>query len=163
VIAPAAFADVSSDDALVDLFPALDSVGAAGIGQSLARAPAHLVRIVRQQHIARRQVGGVQVEDVLGEFPAQHHKTGELGPGAIGDEQRVGADIEGRRRTEFTTPQSDGADVPEILVQHVRHHAQHVRQLAVFDLIFEVADDDCREMPAHSSTCLAPIMRSRAG
>ena len=151
------------DRVLVDALPAFDAVGAAGIGQALARLLAHLVRIVRQQDVAGREIGGVLIEDVRRKFPTQHHEAGHLGPGAVGDEQRVGADVERRRGAEFAAPQSDGAHVLEVLIQHVRHHAEHVGQIAVCDLILEVADDDRGEVLAHASDCLAPIRRNSAG
>ena len=98
------FADVLRDRFLVDLLPAFDAVGAAGIGQALARLLAHFVRIVRQQDIAGGEIGGVLVEDVHRELPAQHHEASHLRPSAIGDEQRVGADVEWRRGAEFAAP-----------------------------------------------------------
>ena len=51
----------------------------------------------------------------------------------------------------------------KVFIQHVRDHAQHVRQFTVGDLVFEVADDDRGEILAHDSDCFAPIRRSRAG
>ena len=53
---------------LVDALPTLDPVGAAGVGQALARPLPHFVRIVRQQDVAGRQIGGVLIEDVFGNF-----------------------------------------------------------------------------------------------
>ena len=42
-------------------------------------------------------------------------------------------------------------------IQHVGDHAEHTRQVAVGDLVFEVADDDVAVMvdPIHSSEVLA--------
>ena len=81
----------------------------------------------------------------------------------VGDEQRIGADVEGRARAELAAPQLDGAHVLEMLVEHVRHHAQRIWKIAVGDLILEVADDDRAEIPAHDTDCFAPIKRSRPG
>ena len=96
VLAPTTFADVLGHRPLVDLLPTFDPVGAAGVGKALAFAFARVVRIVRRQDVAGREIGGVQVEDVFRELPAQRHETGQLGPRAIGDEERVVADVEGR-------------------------------------------------------------------
>ena len=61
-------------------------------------------------------------------------------------------------------PHSNGVHVPEVLVQHVRHHAQRLREPAVGDLILEIDDDGLfRKIPAHDSFCLAPIFRRIAG
>ena len=32
--------------------------------------------------------------------------------------------------------------MPEIRIQHIGHHAEHAREIAVVDLIFEIDDDD---------------------
>ena len=99
----------------------------------------------------------------VGKFPTQRHEASHLRPSAIGDEQRVGADVERRGRAEFAAPHADGAHVLEVLIQHVRDHAQHVGKLAVCDLVLEVADDDRGEVLAHDIDCLAPIRRNRPG
>ena len=148
---------------LVDALPALDPVGAARIGQALARPLAHLVGIVGEQDVAGREIGGVLIEDVHREFPPERHEASHLGPCAVGNEQRVGSDVERRRRAEFAAPQTDGAHVLEIFIQHVRHHAQHVRKFAVRDLVLEIADDDRARSSAHDTDCFAPIRRNRAG
>jgi len=90
-------------------------------------------------------------------------KTGQLGPRAVGDEKRVGADVETRDRAELSAPHSDGAYVLEELVQDVHDHAQHARKSARLNLVFEVTDVDRDEVFAHDSDCLAPILRSSAG
>ena len=163
VFAPMAIADVLRHRLLVYVFPTINSVGAAGIRQSLARTLALLARIVWQQHVTRCQKGGVLIEDVHREFPAQRHEAGHLSPCGIRDEERIGADVERRRGAEFTAPHLDGAHVLKVLVQHVRDHAEHVGQLAVGDFVLEVDDDNGCEIFAHDSSCLAPIRRNRAG
>ena len=90
-------------------------------------------------------------------------KTGQLGPRAVGDEKRVGADVETRDRAELSAPHSDGAHVLEKLIQYVHDHAQHARKSARLNLVFEVTDVDRDEVLAHDSDCLAPILRSSAG
>ena len=84
----------------------------------------------------------MQIEDVHRKPPAEHQEARHLGPQAVADDQRIGTDIEWRCRAELAAPESDGADVPEIFIQHVGHHAEHVRKIAVVDLIFEIDDDD---------------------
>ena len=153
---------------LVDILPALDAVGATGIRQALARLLADLVRVVRQQDVAGRQIGGVKVVDVHGKAPAELQEARHFGPQAVADDQRIGSDIERRRRSKLAAPESDGVDVPEILVQHIRHHAEHVRQIAVVDLIFEIDNGDRAKTvfdpgPSSRRSCLAPIRRSSAG
>ena len=105
----------------------------------------------------------MQVEDVYRELPAQHHEARHLGPRAVGDEQRIGADVERRGRAKFSAPHADGAHVLKILIQHVRDHAQHVGKSAVLDFVFEVDDVDGGEVLAHDSDCFAPIIRNSAG
>ena len=51
-------------------------------------------------------------------------------PGAVGDEERVRSGVEGGC-AELAAPHANGTHVPEIHIQHVRHHAQHVRKVAV--------------------------------
>ena len=113
------------------------------------------------------EIGGVQIVDVHRKPPAELQEARHLGPQAVADDQRIGADIEWRCRAELAAPEPDGADVPEILIQHVGHHAEHARKIAVVDLIFEIDDDDrakavfdCRHQ---SRSGFAPIRRSRAG
>ena len=59
--------------------------------------------------------------------------------------------------------------MPEVLVQHVGHHAEHVRKTAVLDLVFEI-DDGYRtktvldtEAALTTGSACAPIRRSSAG
>ena len=98
-----------------------------------------------------------------GNFQPKRHEARHLRPGAVGNEQRVGADIERRRRAEFAAPQPDGAHVLEILVQHVRHHAEHVGQIAVGDLVFEIADDDRGEIVRSRQVLLGADQAQQAG
>ena len=65
---------------------------------------AYFVRIVGQQHVAGRQIGGVLVEDVAGKFPTQQPEAGHFRPSAIGDKQRVGTDVERRRCAKLAAP-----------------------------------------------------------
>ena len=51
----------------VDRFPTLDAVGAAGVRQAFALLDTFLVGVIRQQDVADRQIGGVQVVDVCWE------------------------------------------------------------------------------------------------
>ena len=54
----------------------------------------------------------------------------------------------------------------EVLVEHVGDHAQHARQVAVIDLIFEIDDDDLLEGSTGAASfqvLLAPVRRSKAG
>ena len=94
-----------------------------------------------------------------------HLETGHFGPATVPAEQRVGTDIKRRCGAELTPPPPHGAHVSKLLVQYVRHHAQHVRQIAVLDLIFEVSDDNVPEVFAHSydTDGFAPTNRSRPG
>src|SRR6516165_9130706 len=55
------------------------------------------------------------------------------------------------------------AHVLKILIQHVRHHAQYVWQIAVGDLVFEIADNNVGEVAAHEMTGFAPTKRNRPG
>ena len=71
VLAPAAFADGLSNRRLVDVLPALDPIGATGVGEAFALPLPHFVRIIRQQNISGGEVGGVQIEDVYWKSPAQ--------------------------------------------------------------------------------------------
>ena len=138
VLAPAAFGDGLGNRRLVDVFPAFDPISAAGIGEALALSLSDLVRVIRQQDIAGGEVGRMQVEDMYWKWPAQNYETGQLGPRAVGDEKRIGANIEWRSRTKLSAPHSDGAYVLKELIQHVHDHAQHARKSAGFDLVFEV-------------------------
>ena len=149
------FGDVLGDRRLVEAFPTLDAVGAAGVDQAFAASWAlGFVVIERLQDVAGREIGGVQVEDVLGEPPAELQKTSHLRPRRIGDDHRVGADVEGRLRAEIAPPPADGAHVPEMFVQHVGDHAQDAGKAAGRDLIFEIEDDDRPKYLAHESFCL---------
>jgi hypothetical protein len=82
---------------------------------TLAKKPARLrtERGKPQQHR--------DLDLVLGEFPAQRHEVGELSPGAVGNEQRVGSEIERRCGAEFVAPQPDGAHVSEIFTARRQH------------------------------------------
>ena len=58
----------------------------------------------------------------------------------------------------------------EVLVQHVRDHAQHYWKVAGDEivvaadgLIFEVDDDDPLEDAVHFNCCFAPIRRNKPG
>jgi hypothetical protein len=148
---------------LVDALPAFNAVHAAGIGQALARLRADFIRVIGQQNIGSGEIGGVLIEDVLGEFPAQHLEAGQFGPAAIAREQGIGSDVERRRITELAAPQTDGVYVPAILIQHIGHHAQHVWKVTGRDLILEVADDDVFEVAAHFRDCFLPRNRNKAG
>ena len=100
----------------------------------------------------------------IGKFPAQRHEAGHFRPRAVGDEQRVGADVERRRRAEFAAPQPDGAHVLKVLVQHVRHHAEHVGQVRRRrSRIRSRQTTIVVKFSAHDSDCFAPIRRSRPG
>ena len=109
------------------------------------------------------EIGGVQIEDVHREISSPDHEAGHFRPCGIGDEQCVGADVERRRGAEFAAPHSDGAHVLKVRIQHVRDHAQHVREFAVCNFVLEVADDDRAEVLAHAKVCLAPIKRNSPG
>ena len=100
---------------------------------------------------------------MLGKSPVQYHEAAHLGPSAVGDEQCVGADVEWRGRAKISAPHSNGVHVPEIFIQHVRHHAQDVREVAISYFIFEIADDDRSKIPLHNVDCLAPIKRNSPG
>ena len=108
VVAPSTSADVFRNRILVYAFPTFDPVGAAGVSQALARPLSHLVGIVRQQDVAGCEVGGVLVEDVCGEFPAQHREAHHFRPRAVGDEQRVVPNIERWCLVELTGRRSAG-------------------------------------------------------
>ena len=95
-------------------------------------------------------------------MPAEHHEAGELGPGGVRDDQGVGAGVERRPRAEFAAPHADGPHVAQVLIQHVRHHAQDVRQVAVGDLVLEVDDDDRPEVRLTTST-LGPEQAQQGG
>ena len=125
VFAPAALADRACHLRLVDVLPTLDAVGATGIGQALALLDALLVGIVRQQDVADREIGGVQIVNVFRKAPAELQEAGHLGPERIADDQRVVVDRERRRGAELAAPASDGLDVPEIAVQDIGDQAQH--------------------------------------
>ena len=104
------------------------------------------------------------VEEVDGERPAQDLEAGHFRPQRVADDERVGADVEGRGRAELSPPQMDGAHVLQVLVQHVCHHAQRLGELAGVGLELEIDDDDLVEVSAaHVGSCLAPIRRSRPG
>ena len=66
----------------------------------------------------------------FGNFHPSVMKHGHLGPRAIGDEERVVADVEWRRRAEFAPPLANSAHVLKVLVQHVNDHTQHPRKVA---------------------------------
>ena len=53
--------------------------------------------------------------------------------------------------------------MPEIFIQHVRHHTEHVRQIAGGDFVFEIANDNRTEVLGHDSDCFAPISRNKTG
>jgi hypothetical protein len=163
VLAPAAFGDGLGNCRLVDVFPAFDAVGATGIGEAFAFPLPNFVGVVGPQNITGGEVGGVQVEDMYGELPAERLEARHLCPRAVSNEQRVGADVERWSRAEVATPQADGAYVLKVFVQHVHDHAQHTGKSAVFDFVFEVADVDRGEVLAHDSDCFAPIFRNNAG
>src|SRR5262249_45452048 len=163
IFAPAVFGDGLGNRRLVDVFPTFDPIRATGVGEALALSPSHLARGIRQQDVAGGEVGSVKVKDVYRKWPVQNYETGQLGPWAVGDEKRVGADVERRDRAELSAPQPDGAYVLEELIQHVHDHAQHARKSARLNLVFEVTDADRNEVLAHDSDCLAPILRSSAG
>ena len=95
----------------------------------------------------------MQIENMNREAPAQHQKASHLRPGYT-YQQRVRPDIKGWRRAEFPAPASNGSYVTQLCVQHVGDHAQHARQVAVGDLVFEIADDDIAVMagPIHPLT-----------
>ena len=97
ILTPTTFADVLSHRPLVDLLPTLDPVCSAGVGKTLVFALARVVRIVGRQDIAGRKIGGVQIENVCRELPPERHEAGQIGPCAVGDKERVIANIEGRR------------------------------------------------------------------
>jgi len=75
----------------------------------------------------------------------------------------VGPGIERRGGAEFVPPLADGANVLEVLVQHVGDHTQDLRQVAVCDFILKVADYDRPEVIIHDIDCFAPISRNKAG
>jgi len=126
VLAPASLSDGFCSRVLIDSLPALDAIGATRVGQSFARLPPHLVRAARQESVARREVSRVKVEDVDWELPSQHLEASHLRPGGVGNKEGVGTSIERRDRAEVAAPESHGVHVLELLVQYVRHHAQHV-------------------------------------
>ena len=105
----------------------------------------------------------MQIEDMYRKLPTQNYETGQLGPRTVGDEQRIGADIERRGRAKLSPPHADGAHVLKKLIQHVHDHAQHTGKSAVFDFVFEVDDVDGGEVLTHDSDCFAPIFRNSAG
>ena len=47
------------------------------------------------------------------EISTQHHEAGQFGPGAVGDEQRIGSKVEQRGLVKLTAPLPDGAHVLE--------------------------------------------------
>jgi hypothetical protein len=53
-------------------------------------------------------------------------KARHLGPCAVGDEERIVADVERRRAAEVAAPLAHAAHMLEIFVQQVRDHAQRV-------------------------------------
>src|SRR6516162_7362175 len=128
----------------------------------LARFPPHLVRIVRQQNIARCQISSVLVEDVYWEPPAQNLEASHFCPSAVAGKQNVGASIEWWGCIKLSAPPAFGANVLEALVQDVRHHAQRIGKVAVCNLIFEIADGNGAKVIAHDC-CFAPMSRNRAG
>ena len=131
---------------------------------------ARVVGVVRRQDIAGREIGGVQIENVRRELPPQRHEAGQFGPCAVGDEERVVADVERRRGAEFSPPLSDGAHVLEVLIQHVRDHAQHFGKVAGDEivvaadgLIFEVDDNDLSRSGHSLQRLLRPDQAQQAG
>jgi hypothetical protein len=105
----------------------------------------------------------MEIENVDGELPAKHLETSHLRPCAIGDEQRVGTNIERRCSAKLAAPQTDGAHVSKIFIEHMRDHAQHVREIAFPTFVLEVGDHDLRKISTHDTDCLAPISRSNPG
>src|SRR5258708_3507614 len=102
---------------------------------------------------------------MLRKLPAQLQETSELRPRGVSDKQSVRLDVERRRRFKLVSPQPDGANVPELVVQHMRDHAQRSGEAAGSDLVFEIANDDLAKasVPVHDSDCLRPMMRSKQG
>jgi hypothetical protein len=96
---PAPVADVACNLSFVDGFPAFNPIGAAGRGQVFwsSLVPAAFV-VGRPQHVTGRQEGSVGVKNMLGEFPPERQKDGQLRPRAIGAEQSILSDVERRRR-----------------------------------------------------------------
>ena len=133
------------------------------IGQPLTWSFAEFIGVVGEQNVARRQKGGVEIEDVYRELPTQRHEASHFGPGAIGHEECVRSGVERRSCTEIFAPHSNGAHVSEVFIQHVHHHAQHPREVPVSDLVLEVADIDDGEVLAHDIDGFAPSKRARAG
>jgi hypothetical protein len=164
-LAPIALANVLGDHILVDALPAADSVSAAGVGQAFARLLVLLLllRIPRRQGVAGREIGGMEVENILRKRPAKRQETGHFRPGRIGDNQRVRSNIERRLRAEIVSPPADGAHVLKGFVQHVHNHAENAKHVAGLNLIFEVDHGDGFEILAHFRDCLAPIFRNKAG
>lgn len=69
--APASLTDVLGDGRLVELLPTLNPVSMAGFNQAFAPlSPLGFVVVVWFKVVADREIGRVQVEDVLGKSPA---------------------------------------------------------------------------------------------
>jgi hypothetical protein len=84
----------------------------------------------------------VQIVDVNRELPAELQEARHFSPQAVADDQRIVADVERRCLAKLAAPTSDGVDVPEIFVQYIRHHAEHAREIAVVNFVFEIDVDD---------------------
>jgi hypothetical protein len=70
-------------------------------------------------------------------------------------------DVEGWFFAELTSPMADGTHKLEIFIQLVRHHAQHIGEVAVHNFVLEVTDDNPPE--AHDVGIAAPRRRIRPG
>jgi hypothetical protein len=86
VLSPPTLTDILCHYLLLDVLPTLNSIRSAGIGQALAWPLAGFVRLVREEDIAGREIGRVQIVNVNWEAPTKHRETGQLGPRGIGDE-----------------------------------------------------------------------------
>ena len=107
----------------------------------------HLVGVVWQQDVARGQISGVQIEDVGREPPTRAPEARDLGPRGIGDEQRIGADVEGRLlRAKIVAPHparcARAGDFHPARTQPCRAREVAGARRAAADLIFEIDDDD---------------------
>jgi hypothetical protein len=53
--------------------------------------------------------------------------------------------------------------VLKVFVEQVRNQTQHIRQVAFFDLVLEIGNDNAAEILAHDSFCFPPTNRKKAG
>jgi hypothetical protein len=124
VVAPTTLADVLGDRPLVDPFPTLDPVSLAGVDEALGRALAHLVRLVRLEGIAGGEKGDVLAEEMPRKPPPQSHEACQFRLQAVPDNECIIADFEWRNAAELAAPQTNSADMTQVLIQHMRDQAR---------------------------------------